>query len=810
MKELLTRWTVIPGLVFAMISGFTSCKDPQTQQAKFNIRQEKVDVPAEGGSFFADYTVENPSQGTEAIPSCDADWISNFTTSDSQIHFEVAANEQEAPREAAVTVTYGDLEDSFTVVQAAAGTVAFEVAIDIKPESITEATVTYDAIPNNPDQTYMMTGVEKSGYDKFTTDEEFIEDDIKYWSDRASGYGISLEDLLRQILSKGEQKGLTMQMLTPETEFALYAYGLDYDGTVKSGLFIEFFKTKEVEMIDMSFDISYEINIGDVKMTIRPSVANQRYYYDAISKAGIEESGMSIKENIEDIIGFNISIGSIFGMSIEDILSMLLVNGDTTADLVLKGQTDYVGFAVAVNNYGNLCSELTEKEFRTGDVEPSDNVITLSVTGVGVDKATAEVTTTNNDEYALLVTYALNFTGMSDNEILEAATNKYNLEDNIFSGNQTFPIEGLSPECDYIVLAFGYSYGIATTGLSKQVFKTAPAGDPSNMTFEFKVEDIGTKTATVTVTGTPETAGFYFDLAPAGTTADQIKDQVESDIQYLIEIGWLDSAADYWQGMLSRGTDSYSYPSLQSNTEYAPYAFGVNETTGEIASEIHFGESFRTKEAQQSTSTIKITHDKYFDADELAGKYPGEYDDFTGQGLYCMPMKVETTGDIKDTYFTVFSQNLLDESEFSDDLIINNLVDQGKGNTRSEVHYFLPYDTDLTIVAVAEDNSGNYSKVYRELVNCSKSGTSPVDEFVPLKAPGRMSAFQQQLPFRAIRLEGYTPQRTAASVPSVTMGLTQLKETGGSIGSRRFDFSKKQIRSAEPAAGRFLAVPIDK
>lgn len=808
MKELLTRWAVIPGLVFAMISGFTSCKDPQTQQAKFTITQEKVDVPAEGGSFFADYTVENPSQGTEAIPSCEADWISNFTTSDSQIHFDVAANEQETTREATVTVTYGDLEDSFTVVQAAAGTVAFEVAINIDSESITESTVTFDAIPNDPEQTYMMTGVVKSEYDKCSSDEEFIQDDIQYWTEQASGYGMTLEDYLREVLPKGELKNQEMQGLSPEKEYALYAYGLDYDGTVKSGLFIEFFTTKAVEMIDMTFDISYEINIGDVKMTIKPSEAGQRYYYDVFSKADLEGSGMSIKENVEYTIQLNISFGSIFGMSIEDILAQLLVSGEQAFDLTLKAQTDYVGFAVAVNDNGNLCSEITEKEFRTGDVEPSDNVITLSVTGIGVDKATAEVTTTNNDEYALLITYAKNFTGMSDAEILEAATTKYDLEENVFTGNQSLPIEGLAPETDYIALAFGYSYGVATTGLSKQEFSTDPAGDPSNMTFEFTVDNVGSKTADVTVTGTPETAGFYFDLAPAGTTGEQIKGEFEADIQSMLDMGWISSAAEYWQGMLSRGTGNRSYTTLMSNTEYTPFAFGVNETTGEIASEVQFGETFRTKEAQQSTSTIKIGHDKYFDADELADKYPGEYDDFAGQGLYCMPMKVETTGDVKTTYFTVFSQDLLDETEFTDELLINNLVDQGKGSTRSEVHYFLPYDTDLTIVAVAEDNAGNYSKVYRELVNCSKSGTSPVDEFVPIQAPARMPAFQQQLPFKAIRLEGYTPKRTSA--PLVTIGLAEMKEAGESISSRQFDFSKKQTQSARPAAKRILAVPMDK
>ena len=50
---------------------------------------------------------------------------------------------------------------------------------------------------------------------------------------------------------------------------------------------------------------------------------------------------------------------------------------------------------------------------------------------------------------------------------------------------------------------------------------------------------------------------------------------------------------------------------------------------------------------------------------------------------------------------------------------------------RRDIQYFLPYDSDCTIVAVAIDTDGNFTKVFRTVINKSKAGVSDISEFKP-------------------------------------------------------------------------------
>lgn len=75
-------------------------------------------MSAEGGDGSFSYTLTNPKDGVELTVTEDAEWITNAVAAEGTITYTVAANESEDPREAVITLTYGDLTETVSVSQA--------------------------------------------------------------------------------------------------------------------------------------------------------------------------------------------------------------------------------------------------------------------------------------------------------------------------------------------------------------------------------------------------------------------------------------------------------------------------------------------------------------------------------------------------------------------------------------------------------------------------------------------------------------------------------------------------------------------
>ena len=75
-------------------------------------------MSAEGGDGSFSYTLTNPKDGVELTVTEDAEWITNAVAAEGTVTYTVAANESEDPREAVITLTYGDLTETVSVSQA--------------------------------------------------------------------------------------------------------------------------------------------------------------------------------------------------------------------------------------------------------------------------------------------------------------------------------------------------------------------------------------------------------------------------------------------------------------------------------------------------------------------------------------------------------------------------------------------------------------------------------------------------------------------------------------------------------------------
>ena len=72
------------------------------------VNPQVLEVEAAGGAEEITYSVENPVEGTSVDPSTKAKWITDLTTSEGKITFNVEENIETAERIATITLSYGD------------------------------------------------------------------------------------------------------------------------------------------------------------------------------------------------------------------------------------------------------------------------------------------------------------------------------------------------------------------------------------------------------------------------------------------------------------------------------------------------------------------------------------------------------------------------------------------------------------------------------------------------------------------------------------------------------------------------------
>ena len=120
---------------------FTAAADKRYYIQKIQVLEGHAELPsiltvtapeqmsAEGGNGSFSYTLTNPKDGLKLTVSEDADWITDVEAAEGTVTYTVEANITEDPREAVITLTYGDLTETVKVSQkgqAAAGAAYYE------------------------------------------------------------------------------------------------------------------------------------------------------------------------------------------------------------------------------------------------------------------------------------------------------------------------------------------------------------------------------------------------------------------------------------------------------------------------------------------------------------------------------------------------------------------------------------------------------------------------------------------------------------------------------------------------------------
>lgn len=350
---------------------FISCNDEKEELkvTEFNpLSGTVINVDKNGGLQEFRYEIVNPTESgvVEAVLQSGIDWITDINTTSQYgvVTFNVALSEVEEPREATITLTYENLEIELTVHQSEGEVIP---AFTITVQEIDYRSAKWDVSAKDDEMTYLNMIVDKTTWDSFGTFDEFLAYNLEELSKNTDGF--TLEDYLRyQMLKTGDQTGVTVTGLAPETEYVVYAVGLTAEQEVLSEHCMTTCATEPIPMVDAGFTIEAEPTMSSIAVTITPDNKEVNYLY------GLEEGTGFTAEEIsylcqmainEEILFYQAISGS---MSIADIIDMISKLGEPAIQEFtgLSSETGYTVYAVYVDRLsGYLNSEPVLKEVTT-------------------------------------------------------------------------------------------------------------------------------------------------------------------------------------------------------------------------------------------------------------------------------------------------------------------------------------------------------------------------------------------------------------------------------------------------------------
>lgn len=570
----------------------------------------EISTSAEASALEIHVRLENFPDEYELKFSCPDEWVWGFKESEKGIiSFNTDANEAEEPRETEVTVTADGLEchGSFTVLQAGKDmeepdepddpdepvdpdAPVFEIIID----GVSSSTVSYSIVPRDKEMTYMVMVAERLYFDSFESDEAFFNDCLDLFRDYAAEYGMDFYDyLMKHVLQSGDDMDNEMFVMETKTVRYVCANGIDESGTMTTPVYKEPFAEGYEGFKEMDFDIQCDVDGVEVEMTVVPSDDGRRYYVDAVEKSIVDYYG--IETYMQEKINQLIAIGEIFGETADEIIAERVSYGRQVFSFSMeKSSTEYVGCAFSVEPYGIINSNIVTKEFETGEIQGSDNVISIEMSAVNVNSAHYKATTSNDDGYLIFFEPASSFEGMDDSEIISRLIeSKPNIDYYVIYGDTEDDVKGLDADTEYLALAFGYKGGEATTELFKTGFRTLSSSDSEGMTFEISVSNITKFSADVTIVADPETALYYWKEALADASEEEIRASIDEAVEQEIWSGFFDTRAEYFLEYGTRGSFT-KYKDLYPGTKYKIFAVGISEETGDYTTEFYYSEQFET------------------------------------------------------------------------------------------------------------------------------------------------------------------------------------------------------------------------
>ena len=333
----------------ALCTAAVSCRNEEKQPVR--IICGAIDtIEYTGGKTEIPFSSSAPLN-TE--PVTEAGWISDLTIGQSSITF-IAEENTGAGRTAVIIINIPpDITPVFTsagegaeysetdrtvsikVTQKAAGENPPErdMAIEITVNRKDFHSVNVSFIPADDRMTYIARIVEKEYFDTFSSDEEYIQDEVDEFMAIAESNGVDPSVVISANLRQNAIENLDIDGLKASTGYCIYAYGLEPDGSVTTGLCKESVYTDEAAKVDFGFSFEVVPQDYEAMVTITTESAGDTYYWSTMTledwNAYPSEDDI-IAETVEtldfavEVMGDSYSyVGAVFGATYPEMVPVM-------------------------------------------------------------------------------------------------------------------------------------------------------------------------------------------------------------------------------------------------------------------------------------------------------------------------------------------------------------------------------------------------------------------------------------------------------------------------------------------------------
>lgn len=723
-------------LIALLALGFVACeKDPATDEKSPVIKVDATEIKlnSHGESLEIGYRIENvePSERKSIKVENLAEWL-DVEVGEETILLTAEKNNTTQGRVINIIVKYEGAESvEISVMQENIEVPRENLTLELEISEIGPTSITIDITASHPDMTWIPMVTYKEYWDQKPSDEDVYISDLAYFEYLADNAGITREEFLVDMLGMGSQEGIVIDGLTPNTEFVIYAYGLTADGERTTDIVAREATTEKPYEGDITFDFDIKEEDYIMEFVVTPSHKGVNFYHGVATEAEIEAwKELAESDNLRDAIQVgdieaNIDMFVSYGFidSRQEYFDMCNVY-DTVDDgwERLKADTKYILYAAKWDENCELLGEVSTAEYTTAPAEMSNNKFTVEIKEVNQSQVTVVVKTTNYDPYVIIPMKSEDIEGMTDDEIFNYVISEYDylVSEYTFNGDHTRTFSRMRPETDYTILVFGNTAGTMTTEMVKKEVTTTASGDPKDCTFTFNVVP-GSDTAWLEID--PSDKGHFYNwlIYPADITSDEAKSYIRDTILGKYYEGDI-PAFSSWE--LTQGYITTTAYDLLPETDYKIGVVIMDYDTAEFITDVIFSEVFTTTAMDYADVNISVEWDEYWDGEAL---FEYGYTQFEGcDNEAILPVSVNIEGEYDEYYFAIYSRDLTDEATFPDDMFYDDL---SYGFSAKSLIVSVPFDQEMTIVAVAYDVMYRPSKLFRELIYLTKDGASAPEAF---------------------------------------------------------------------------------
>ena len=497
-------------------------------------------------------------------------------------------------------------------------------------------------------------------------------------------------------------------------------------------------KQEASDVEKFSFDILSKESTA-LSIEVSPADKSTAYICRTYTKAHMDVFGLIYDEGI---INYDLDAIEDEAYSASQTLLNYLQNiaytGKTIVDFNgLVPDTEYVVYCYHINlsNGQPTDWEVYTETIRTAKTQNIDEDIKMSfeVKGANVKQT---VTTKHEDTYYFTECWAMNdFKAYFGSEATpeqifprrwnEQVTMKRDMgyqphtiiEELCHQGTQTINYESLKANTSYVFYVFAVDPETAFTAteIVTETVSTLNVNE-SGMTITISVKNIYPTTADVYWTASDENGKFArsvftkADFNALGANDDEKLATILANYDFYQAVGYTDM----------------NLTGLQPNTEYVAFAYGLEGSTPNTRI---FTTEFKTKSNTPGQSNISMSWDEHYNMADVAAvdaEHWGEYEGRDDRAL--LPIKISGVKESDKVYFMVTTWPL---DWYSKDSEWLRDVTQAKNlmNLYESYNFVAEYERNYSVIAVAEDENGNYGTLYKGSFYLYKSDSKDAADY---------------------------------------------------------------------------------